>query len=96
VHGNWGLGGVKLQCALFYIRVSCALLIAGCIASQMGLPVRLVVAVNSNDIVARLINTGTYSITGPIIPSLASAMDIQVTCVNAIAVKPSNICHSFS
>jgi len=51
---------------------------AGCIASQMGLPIQLVVAVNSNDIVARLIATGTYSITGPIIPSLACAMDIQV------------------
>jgi threonine synthase len=45
----------------------------------MGLPVQLVVAVNKNDIVARLIETGTYSVTGPVVSSLASAMDIQVT-----------------
>jgi threonine synthase len=43
----------------------------------MGLPIHLVAAVNKNDIVAKLIDTGVYAITGPVHPSLASAMDIQ-------------------
>jgi hypothetical protein len=53
-------------------------IVAGCLAHAMGLPIQLVTTVNSNDVVARMINTGIYSVSGPIIPSLAQAMDIQV------------------
>lgn len=53
------------------------IIIAGCIARKMGLPIQLVAAVNSNDIVARMVDTGIYCVAGPVVASLASAMDIQ-------------------
>lgn len=51
---------------------------AGCIAQKMGLPIRLVVAVNSNDIIHRTVQKGDFSLGEVVKPTLASAMDIQV------------------
>ncbi|XP_047637526.1 threonine synthase-like 2 isoform X2 [Phacochoerus africanus] len=53
-------------------------LAAGCIAQKMGLPIRLVVAVNCNDIIHRTVQWGDFSLSETIKPTLASAMDIQV------------------
>ncbi|XP_038608843.1 threonine synthase-like 2 isoform X1 [Tachyglossus aculeatus] len=53
-------------------------LTAGCIAQRMGLPLRLVAVVNSNDIVHRTIERGDFSLLDSAKPTLASAMDIQV------------------
>ncbi|CAO2605348.1 Threonine synthase-like 2, partial [Lemmus lemmus] len=53
-------------------------LAAGCIAQKMGLPIRLVVAVNSNDIIHRTVQKGDFSLCEVVKPTLASAMDIQV------------------
>ncbi|XP_059113917.1 threonine synthase-like 2 isoform X1 [Peromyscus eremicus] len=53
-------------------------LAAGCIAQKMGLPIRLVVAVNRNDIIHRTIQKGDFSLCEVVKPTLASAMDIQV------------------
>ncbi|XP_003799278.2 threonine synthase-like 2 [Otolemur garnettii] len=53
-------------------------LAAGCIAQKMGLPIRLVVAVNRNDIIHRTIQRGDFSLSEAVTPTLASAMDIQV------------------
>ncbi|XP_051059026.1 threonine synthase-like 2 isoform X4 [Phodopus roborovskii] len=51
---------------------------AGCIAQKMGLPIRLVVAVNGNDIIHRTVQKGDFSLCEVVKPTLASAMDIQV------------------
>ncbi|XP_058523632.1 threonine synthase-like 2 isoform X2 [Ochotona princeps] len=51
---------------------------AGCIAQKMGLPIRLVVAVNRNDIIHRAVQQGDFSLSEAVTPTLASAMDIQV------------------
>uniref|UniRef100_A0A2P2I671 Threonine synthase-like 2 n=1 Tax=Hirondellea gigas TaxID=1518452 RepID=A0A2P2I671_9CRUS len=50
---------------------------SGCLAEAMGLPVTLVAAVNTNDIMARAIN-GDFSIVPQVHHSLSSAMDIQM------------------
>lgn len=52
--------------------------LAGCIAQKMGLPIRLVVAVNRNDIIHRAVQQGDFSLSEAVTPTLASAMDIQV------------------
>nr|XP_048288903.1 threonine synthase-like 2 isoform X2 [Myodes glareolus] len=54
-------------------------LAAGCIAQKMGLPIRLVVAVNSNDIIHRTVQKGDFSLCEVVKPTLASAMDIQLS-----------------
>ena len=51
---------------------------AGCIAHQMGLPLRLVCCVNANNIVERAINRGDFSAADTVLQTLAPAMDIQV------------------
>jgi threonine synthase len=52
--------------------------LSGWIASKMGLPVeRFIVATNRNDILHRLFTTGQYA-SGPVHPSFAPSMDIQV------------------
>ena len=52
---------------------------AGYVARRMGLPVeRMVVATNSNDILARFIASGAYE-TGECFATLSPAMDIQVS-----------------
>ncbi|XP_073906251.1 threonine synthase-like 2 isoform X2 [Castor canadensis] len=53
-------------------------LAAGCIAQKMGLPIHLVVAVNHNDIIHRTVQSGDFSLSEAVKPTLASAMDIQV------------------
>ena len=53
-------------------------MVGGIIGVEMGLPVQFVCCVNVNDIVARTINAGDFSVGGDVIQSHASAMDIQV------------------
>ena len=53
--------------------------LAGWVAKQMGLPMgRLNVATNTNDILARTLETGRYEITG-VVPTSSPSMDIQVS-----------------
>ena len=53
--------------------------LAGYAATRMGLPVdRLIVASNANDILTRLIETGTMELR-PVTPTLSPSMDIQVS-----------------
>lgn len=52
--------------------------LAGCIAQKMGLPIQLIAAVNSNDIIHRTVKDGDFSLSGRVKATLASAMDIQV------------------
>jgi threonine synthase len=50
---------------------------AGYIAMRMGLPIeKLVLATNANNILARFVNTGDYSI-GDVHPTFSPSMDIQ-------------------
>lgn len=52
---------------------------AGYVAQRMGLPVdRLVVATNSNDILARTLAVGTYEVRD-VVPTASPSMDIQVS-----------------
>ena len=52
---------------------------AGYVAHHMGLPInRLVVATNSNDILARFFESGRYE-TAQVAPTLSPSMDIQVS-----------------
>ncbi|KFO55301.1 Threonine synthase-like 2, partial [Corvus brachyrhynchos] len=50
---------------------------AGCIAQKMGLPIRLVAVVNSNDIIHRTVQHGDFSLAESVKATLAPAMDIQ-------------------
>ena len=52
---------------------------AGYCARKMGLPIRtLAIATNSNDILARTLETGRYEVTG-VTPTISPSMDIQVS-----------------
>jgi threonine synthase len=52
--------------------------LAGWMLQKMGVPIRgFRVATNQNDILHRLFTTGEYRV-GPVVPSLAPSMDIQV------------------
>ena len=52
---------------------------AGYVAMRMGLPIdKLVVATNSNDVVARAINSGRVEVHS-VVPTISPAMDIQVS-----------------
>ena len=52
---------------------------AGYAAKRMGLPIgKLVIATNSNDILARTLETGRYE-TGAVTPTVSPSMDIQVS-----------------
>src|SRR5207253_339864 len=52
---------------------------AGYAAKRMGLPIaNLVIATNTNDILARTLETGTYEIEG-VTPTISPSMDIQVS-----------------
>lgn len=52
---------------------------AGYVAAQCGLPVdQLVIATNANDILTRFFETGEMTM-NPVVPTLAPAMDIQVS-----------------
>ncbi|KAM4528383.1 threonine synthase-like 2 isoform 1-T2 [Odontesthes bonariensis] len=50
---------------------------AGYIVKQMGLPLKLVAMVNSNDIVHRTVTTGDFSMAPSVTQTLAPAIDIQ-------------------
>ena len=51
---------------------------AGYVAMRMGVPIRrLILATNANNILARFVNSGDYSI-GDVHPTLSPSMDIQV------------------
>ena len=51
---------------------------AGYIAKKMGLPInKIIIATNSNDILARFFNTGEYKVS-QVVPTLSPSMDIQV------------------
>lgn len=53
-------------------------IMAGYIATQMGLPVKnLILATNENNILSRFFTTGEYSL-GKVVPTLSPSMDIQV------------------
>ena len=52
---------------------------AGYAAKRMGLPIaNLMIATNSNDILARTLETGAYE-TGAVVPTISPSMDIQVS-----------------
>jgi len=52
---------------------------AGYVAKKMGLPInKLIVATNKNDILLRVINTGSYK-PSKVEPSLSPSMDIQIS-----------------
>ncbi|HET9903558.1 MAG TPA: threonine synthase [Xanthobacteraceae bacterium] len=52
---------------------------AGYVAMRMGLPIdRLVIATNTNDILARTLATGVYEVR-PVVPTVSPSMDIQVS-----------------
>ncbi len=52
---------------------------AGYCAQRMGLPIKtLAIATNSNDILARALETGRYE-TGGVMPTISPSMDIQVS-----------------
>jgi threonine synthase len=54
-------------------------ILAGYAAKRMGLPVaRLVIATNTNDILARTLETGRYEV-GTVTPTISPSMDIQVS-----------------
>ena len=51
---------------------------AGAVARAMGLPVRLVAAVNDNDVVVRFLQSGVLSTGQGLTVTLSPSMDIQV------------------
>lgn len=61
--------------------------LGACLARKMGLPIKLVATVNRNDSLVRLIETGVYAVDGPVLQSLAPAMDIQVGPVMTVLVS---------
>ncbi|XP_055056228.2 threonine synthase-like 2 [Misgurnus anguillicaudatus] len=50
---------------------------AGCILKKMGVPLRLVAMVNSNDILHRTVQSGDFSMASDVKQTLAPAIDIQ-------------------
>ncbi|KAI4871677.1 hypothetical protein NFI96_031107 [Prochilodus magdalenae] len=50
---------------------------AGCIMNRMGIPLRLVAMVNSNDIMHRTVKNGDFSMAKSVQQTLAPAIDIQ-------------------
>uniref|UniRef100_A0A3B1JMP8 Threonine synthase-like 2 n=1 Tax=Astyanax mexicanus TaxID=7994 RepID=A0A3B1JMP8_ASTMX len=50
---------------------------AGCIVKRMGIPLRLVAVVNSNDILHRAVQNGDFSMAQSVKQTLAPAIDIQ-------------------
>ena len=54
-------------------------ILAGFVAKSMGLPIKdLMIATNNNDILARTLQTGSYTVTG-VMPTSSPSMDIQVS-----------------
>lgn len=57
---------------------------AGLIVKQMGLPLKLVAMVNSNDIVHRMVTSGDFSMAANVTQTLAPAIDIQVETLHLL------------
>jgi threonine synthase len=57
---------------------ACGNIASGYVAYEMGLPIQMVAAVNTNDIVRRTFTTGDFSLSENVLQTWASAMDIQV------------------
>ncbi|XP_060084610.1 threonine synthase-like 2 [Ylistrum balloti] len=57
---------------------ACGNVTSGCLARMMGVPLRLVCAVTTNDIVARTVRDGDFSTAETVTQTLATAMDIQI------------------
>jgi len=57
---------------------ACGNIASGMVASEMGLPFRMVAAVTPNDIVHRTLQTGDFSLSEVVLQTWATAMDIQV------------------
>lgn len=69
-----------MKCNIWYLtRVKNKSFPAGCIATKMGLPAKLVCAVTCNDIVSRAVSRGDFSKSSHVTATLAPAMDIQVS-----------------
>ena len=57
----------------------------GMIAAKMGVPIKLLAAVNTNDIVYQALNSGVFESSGDVFPSLSPAIDILVVRIRCIA-----------
>jgi threonine synthase len=75
---------------------------AGYVAKRMGVPIRrLILATNANNILARFVNAGDYSI-GEVHPTLSPSMDIQVASnferylFYLYGEDPARVCSAFS
>ena len=55
--------------------------LAGYVAHEMGLPIRMVAAVTPNDIVHRTLQSGDFSLSEVVLQTWATAMDIQVKII---------------
>jgi threonine synthase len=77
----WGRVRQATGCSSFYVSVPTGNfgdIFAGWVAKRMGLPIRkLIVATNENNILARFVREGDYSI-GAVTQTLSPSMDIQV------------------
>lgn len=54
---------------------------AGCLARRMGLPIRVVAAMNDNRMFVEFLRTGVFQPAGSAIQTLSPSMDIQVHSV---------------
>ena len=52
---------------------------AGTIAWKMGVPLKIITAVNSNDVVARALRDGDYTVKEEMVTTLSPAMDTLVS-----------------
>jgi len=57
---------------------ACGNIASGFVAHEMGLPIQMVAAVTTNDIVHRTLQTGDFSLSETVLQTWATAMDIQV------------------
>lgn len=69
--------GQQARAAIFVPSGAGGNVAGGLIARQMGLPVTLCAATNSNDVLARFVQTGVFERTGGVLQTLAPSMDIQ-------------------
>lgn len=53
----------------------------------MGLPLKLVAMVNSNDIVHRMVTSGDFSMAANVTQTLAPAIDIQVETLHLLVCR---------
>jgi threonine synthase len=77
----WGQVQRRTGCRDLYFAVPTGNfgdIFAGYVAKRMGLPIRkLLLATNENNILARFVRDGDYSV-GSVVPTLSPSMDIQV------------------